>query len=134
MSANLSIKETATVSLLAGVYSAIISILMLQLPLSTESIGIFPIADNIIQIVSIAFGVSLGALTLERYYQKDLYNDKEIIIGSFLISLISIFTVGLGVPPFNITPYWAAVTATVVAQSFIFTWFVLPYARTYDFI
>ena len=122
------------IAVLSGVFSFLLSALILQIPLVDYEIGVFPVAVNINGVISIILGISLAAISVENYRGLDLFHDLEIISGSFLMSLISIFTVGLAVPPFNITPYSLAVASTVGIQAFIFSWFVIPYARDHQYL
>jgi hypothetical protein len=131
---SISRRFSAEVAALSGVLSAVLSIMILQVNFLNYQIGVFPVAVNVNSILSIFLGISMAAILIERYREQDLFHDAEIVTGSLIMSLISVFTVGLAVPPFNVGPYSLAVALTVGIQAFVFSWFVIPYARSYNYM
>jgi hypothetical protein len=131
---DISRRSSIEVAILSGLISSIMSVLILQLSFLNYQIGVFPVAVNINGIISIILGISFAAVLVEKYRDKNLFHDAEIVTGSFIMSLISVFTVGLAVPPFNVAPYSLAVALTVGLQAFVFSWFVVPYARDYNYV
>lgn len=106
-------------------------LLLRFMPFGGWKIGAFPIKTNIVEYISITIGGFLGLRSVEAIAGKDLYEDYEVLLGSAILGIFGVFTVGLAVPPFNISPVSLAITTTVAWESFIINIFSYAFSKYY---
>jgi len=94
--------------------------------------GAFPIPENVIEYLSIVFGGLLGIATTELIFNRDLYDDKEIVLALIILGLLTPFTIGLGAVFKLSVPL--AISLTVAFEMMIFNLFALAFERATEFI